>query len=61
MTVKIAEYGCKKRITDPEVFKKAEERMNDPNIITGKEGVYHLFKMMNIPIEWSDIFMNEKK
>jgi len=30
--------------------------MNDPNIITGKERVYHLFKMMNIPIEWDEIF-----
>lgn len=56
MTTKIAEYDCKKRITDPEVFKKAKERMNDNNIITGKEGVYHLFNMMGIPIKWDDIF-----
>lgn len=56
MTEKTAEYGCKKRITDPEVFKKAAARMDDPNIITGKEGVYYLFKMMGIPIEWNEIF-----
>lgn len=56
MTTKIAEYSCKKRITDPEVFKKAQERMDDPNVITGKEGVYYLFEMMGIPIEWDDIF-----
>ena len=56
MTSSIAEYSCKKRITNPETFKRAQERMDDPNIITGKEGVYYLFKMMKIPIEWDEIF-----
>ncbi len=56
MTTKIAEYSCKKRITDPQAFKNAQERMDNPNIITGKEGVYYLFNMMGIPIEWDDIF-----
>lgn len=56
MTVKMAKYQCKKRITDPEVFKRAANRMDDHTIITGKEGVYYLFKMMGIPIEWDDIF-----
>ena len=56
MTKKFAKYRCKKRITDPKVFKKATERMNDPDIVTGKEGVYHLFKLMGIPIKWNDIF-----
>ena len=56
MTTKIAEYSCKKRITDPEIFKEAQERMDDSNIITGKEGVYCLFEMMGIPIEWDEIF-----
>ena len=56
MTVKTLEYECKKRITNPEIFKRGRERMDDPNIITGKEGVYYLFQMMGIPIEWDDIF-----
>lgn len=60
MIEKIADYGCKKRITDPEVFKKAATRMDNPNIITEKEGVYYLFKMMGIPIEWNEIFSEYK-
>ena len=44
MTTKISEYSCKKRITDPEVFKKAQEKMDNPNVITGKEGVYYLLR-----------------
>lgn len=56
MTIEIAEYSCKKRITNPEIFIEAQERMDNPNIITGKEGVYYLFKMMGIPIEWDEIF-----
>lgn len=44
----------KKRIIDPKAF-KAQERMDNPNIITGKEGVYYLFEMMGIPIEWDEI------
>ena len=30
--------------------------MDNPNIITGKKGVYYLFEMMGIPIEWDEIF-----
>ncbi|MBQ6629647.1 MAG: hypothetical protein IJH65_12645 [Methanobrevibacter sp.] len=56
MTTEVVEYSCKKRITDPEIFKKAKERMDNPNIITGKKGVYYLFEMMGIPIEWDEIF-----
>lgn len=29
MTTKKAKYSCKKRITDPKVFKKAQERMDN--------------------------------
>jgi hypothetical protein len=56
MTTKKAKYSCKKRITDPKVFKKAQERMDNPDIITGKEGVYYLFEMMGIPIKYDEIF-----
>lgn len=56
MTAKLAEYSCKKRITDPQIIKEAQERMDNPNIITGKEGIYYLFEMMGMHIEWDEIF-----
>jgi len=31
------EYACRRKITDPYELKKIDERINDPNILTGKE------------------------
>ncbi len=56
MAREIAEYNHQKRITNPELFKQVHERMDNPNVITGKEGVYYLFKMMGIPINIDEIF-----
>ena len=33
------EYACRRKITDPCELKKIDERINDPNILTGKEAM----------------------
>lgn len=51
-----AEYNCLKRINDPEEFKKAEERIQNPNVITGKDAVYLVYRLMGMEIDYDEIF-----
>ena len=51
-----AEYHCRKRITNPEEFKKAEERIANPNILTGKDAVFALYQIMGMKIDYDSIF-----
>lgn len=53
---KIAEYGGRKRITDPEAIRLARERERDPNILSGKDRVYVLYQMMGMEIGYDEIF-----
>lgn len=57
---KIAEYNCRKRITDPEEIRLARERERDPNILSGKDRIYALYKMMEMEIEYDEIFADEE-
>lgn len=50
------EYACRRKITDPYEFKKIDERINDPNILTGKEAMIALFEMMGMDSDLSEIF-----
>lgn len=52
----VAEYVCKKYITDPEEFRKAHERNADPNIVTGKEGMIAFFKKMGVDSDLEEMF-----
>ena len=50
------EYACRRKITDPCELKKIDERINDPNILTGKEAMIALFEMMGMDSDLSEIF-----
>ena len=51
-----AKYNCLKKIQDPEELKKAQERISNPNIITGKDAIYAFYQMMGMEIDYNDIF-----
>ncbi len=42
---------------DPEDVRRAKMRNEDPNILTGEEGIFALFRIMGIPLE-EDYFDN---
>ena len=52
----VAKYDCLKRITDPKEFQKADERNANPNILTGKDAVFALYKLMGMEIDYDEIF-----
>lgn len=52
----MAQYNCLKKIRDPEEFRKAKERIADPNILTGKDAVYALYQMMGMKRNYDEIF-----
>lgn len=54
---KTAQYNCLRKIRDPEELRKARERNADPNILTGKEAVHALYRLMGMPIEYDEIFV----
>lgn len=51
------EYICRKMTHDPEDVRRAKMRNEDPNILTGEEGIFALFRIMSIPLE-EDYFDN---
>ena len=54
--LKTAEYNCRKLITDPEAIRIAREREAGPNILSGKDRVYALYKMLGMDVEYDEIF-----
>ena len=52
----IAQYNCRKWITDPEEIRLAREREQDPNILSGKDRIYAFYKMMGMEIDYDEIF-----
>lgn len=50
------EYACRRKITDPYELRKIDERINDPNILTGKEAMVAFFEMMGMDSDLSEIF-----
>ncbi|MBQ6098319.1 MAG: hypothetical protein IJL02_00465 [Methanobrevibacter sp.] len=51
-----AEYNCLKKIYDPEVFRKSDERNANPNILSGKDAVFALYQLMGMEIDYDEIF-----
>lgn len=45
-----------KKIDDPEILKKIDERNADSNILTGNVAVFALYKLMGMKIEYDEIF-----
>ena len=52
----VAQYNCLKKIDDPKILEKIDERNANPNILTGKDAVYALYQLMGIEIEYDEIF-----
>lgn len=52
----IAEYPAIRKITDPHEFRIAREHENDPNRISGKEGIFMFYQMMGMDISYDEIF-----
>ena len=53
--LKVAEYRCRRRPTHEEI-ELARKRVADPNILTGRDKLYAIFKMAGIDIEYDEIF-----
>lgn len=51
-----ADYNCLKKIYDPEEIRKARERIDNPNMLTGKDAVYAIFQLMGMEINYDEIF-----
>lgn len=54
--LKTIEYSCRRKITDPYELKMIDERINDPNILSGKEALIAFFEMMGMDSDLSEIF-----
>ena len=52
----IAQYDCRKWVTDPEELRLAREREANPNILSGKDRIFAFYKMMGMEIDYDDIF-----
>ena len=52
----IAQYDCRKWVTDPEEIRLAREREANPNILSGKDRIFAFYKMMGMEIDYDDIF-----
>ena len=53
--LKVAEYRCRRRPTHEEI-ELARKRVADPNILTGRDKLYAIFKMAGIDVEYDEIF-----
>ena len=53
---KTIEYKCRKRITDPDAIRLAREREADPNVLSGKDLMYSLYKSLGIDVDYDEIF-----
>lgn len=54
--LKTIEFGHFKRVTDPEEIRLARERELDPNVLSGKDRIYAIYKTMGMEIDYDDIF-----
>ena len=50
-----AEYHCKRRPTHEEI-ELARKRVADPNILTGKDKLYAMYKMIGMDVDYDGIF-----
>ena len=50
-----AEYACRRRPTHEEI-ELARKRVEDPNILTGKDALYAFYKTMGMDVEYDEIF-----
>jgi len=50
-----AEYHCKRRPTHEEI-ELARKRVADPNILTGKDKLYAMYKMIGVDVDYDRIF-----
>lgn len=53
---KIAQYNCRKWVTDPEEIRLAREREQNPNVLSGKDRIYAFYQMMGMEIDYDEIF-----
>lgn len=51
-----ADYGCRKRITDPEVIKFARDFENNPFTPTGRDIMYAFYQKMGMDVDYDEIF-----
>ncbi|WP_298521296.1 hypothetical protein [uncultured Methanobrevibacter sp.] len=51
-----AEYGCRKRITNPEVIKFAKEFEKCPYTPSGKDIMYAFYQSIGMDVEYDEIF-----
>ena len=54
-----AEYACRRRPTHEEI-ELARKRVEDPNILTGKDALYAFYKTMGMDVEYDEIFADWK-
>ena len=50
-----AEYCCRRRPTELEIC-LARQREADPNILSGKDRIFALYKMLGMEIDYDEIF-----
>ena len=53
--IQVAEYCCRKRITDPEFYRIMREQERDPNILSGIDIIYALYKMMGMEVTYEEL------
>lgn len=54
--IETAEYTSLRRDIDPEAIRLARERERDPDLLSGKDRIYALYKMMGMEIDYDEIF-----
>ena len=53
---KTIEFRCRKRITDPEAIRLAREREADPNVLSGKDLMYSMYRSLGMDVDYDEIF-----
>ena len=53
--IQVAEYNSIKRITDPEFYRIMREQEMDPNILSGIDRIYALYKMMGMEVTYEEL------
>lgn len=48
------DYGCMKKITDPELIRKIRLLDSNPNIKSRKDRFFAFYEILGIDIEWDD-------
>lgn len=56
MASKIADYKCRKHITDPETIRLLKEFENSPYTPSAKEMMYDFYQKVGMDVEWDEIF-----